>query len=120
MSREYSAAARAHARQMLGNSSHSRGADEVWDLVADAYDKALEDLAAVEDPDYIEPDSCRPVEVEVDGGPLVVRVHGGREITAEAREAFDRVVRAAIAKARAEEGPLFNEDIDTKPNQENS
>ncbi len=34
----YSEAARAHARRMLGNSSHSRGADEVWDLVADAYD----------------------------------------------------------------------------------
>ncbi|HEY5482798.1 MAG TPA: hypothetical protein VIK31_03165 [Propionibacteriaceae bacterium] len=118
MSREYSAAARAHARQMLGNSSHSRGADEVWDLVADAYDKALEDLAADEDPDYIEPDTCRPVQVEVDGKPVAIRVHGGQEMTAEAQEAFGHVVRAAIAKARADEGPLFNEDIDT--NQENS
>jgi hypothetical protein len=98
---------------MVAGISEPWDSDEVWDVVADAYDKALEDLAAVEDPDYIEPDSCRLVEVEVDGGPLSVRVHGGQEMTAEEQEMFGHVMRAAIAKARAEEGPQFNEDIDT-------
>jgi hypothetical protein len=59
-----------------------------------------------------EPDSCRPVEVEVDGAPVVVRVHGSQEMTAEEQEMFGEVVRAAIAKMRADEGPQFNEDID--------
>lgn len=54
MSYEYSAAARAHASRMLGNSSHSRGADEVFDLVADAYDKGREDRDdSSPTPDYI-------------------------------------------------------------------
>jgi hypothetical protein len=61
-------------------------------------------MDAVPDPGFVEPDSCRPVEVEVDGEPLVVRVHGGQEMTAEEQGMFGHVVRAAIAQIRAGEG----------------